>query len=219
MKPYFHIIFGAALLTFISCNVIDKLANTPPIIEAIIAEKTICSVGDTVWVKVEATDAEEDPLTGSWIADGGFFINAQGLKVEWVAPKTAGYYTLQVTVRDDKGGQNEDRISLTVLPQEKPTVRIVRPEDGAFLTALGNLTIEVAAEPVDFVGVDFYIDGTKRLSDSSPPFIMDWPLAGICGMMRIKAIAFRLDATHIWAADSIRVNIEGVIPVPKIKGK
>lgn len=204
-------------MALISCNVIDKLANTPPLINSITAEKTVCNVGDTLWVKVQAVDAEDDPMTGSWTADGGFFLGSQGMQVDWVAPKTAGYYTLVVTVRDDKGGQTEDRISITVLPQEKPVVRITRPQDGDYFPALGLLTIDVAAEPADFIGVDFYIDGIKRLKDTAPPFTMDWPLAGLSGSLRIKAVAFRLDAPEIWAADSIRVSIEGVIPIPKTK--
>ncbi|MBN2354724.1 hypothetical protein JXO59_01355 [candidate division KSB1 bacterium] len=217
MKKIVNISIGLILFFVLSCNVVDKLTNTPPLVESISAEKIICNVGDTLWVRVQVSDPDDDPVTASWTADGGFFISNQGIEVDWVAPKTAGYYTLIVTVRDDKGGEMEERISITVLPLEKPVVRITQPQDGAYFTALGSLTITVSAEPANFVGVEFYLDDVKRLSDPSPPFTMDWPLDGLSGPLRIKAVAFRLDSPGIQSADSIRVSIEGVIPVPRIK--
>jgi hypothetical protein len=199
-----------------SCNVVDKLANTPPVIEKVAADRTLCTVGDTLGVQVKARDVDDDPLSASWTADGGVFIGQQGMKVEWVAPSQPGVFTLRVTVSDDKGGDTDDRITITVLSREKPTVRITRPLDGALITALGNLKVEVTAEPIGFISVAFLFNGVRKAVDAAPPYSTELALAGLSGPLRIEAIASRTDQPAMSSADSVRIIVQGVIPIPRL---
>jgi len=200
----------------LSCNVVDKLVNTPPVIESVTADRTLCTVGDTLGVQVKARDVDDDPLSASWTSDGGVFISRQGMQVEWVAPSQPGLFTLRVTVSDDKGGESEDRITITVLSREKPTIRITQPVDGAMIPALGSLKVEVTAEPVGFISVAFLFNGVKRAVDAASPYATELPLTGLSGPLLIEAVASRTDQPAMSSADSVRILVQGVIPIPRL---
>jgi hypothetical protein len=51
-------------------------------------------------------------------------------------------------------------------------------------------------------------------SDATTPYSFSWPLDGLYGWTEIKAVAYRSHPANIHAADSIRVAIQGVIPIP-----
>jgi hypothetical protein len=71
----------------------------------------------------EANDTDGDTLTYQWLADGGT-IKGEGSSVTWVAPDTAGNYTVTVAVTDGKGGEATDSTTIAVIdkPNQPPTI-------------------------------------------------------------------------------------------------
>jgi len=62
-------------------------------------------------------------LTYQWSADGGT-IKGEGSSITWVAPDTAGSYTIEVTIADGKGGtvSESTTIAVTDKPNQPPTI-------------------------------------------------------------------------------------------------
>ena len=212
-KRSIKLVLPFALL--LSCGVVEKLANRAPSIERVSAESFTVLVGDTVLVWVVATDPDEDELTASWTSNGGSFIGNQGDTVRWIAPRSENSYELFVTVKDANGGEAEGSITLTVSSLSKPQVRITDPRNGEAIVAIGSTEIQVDASPADFIArVEFYIDDKLLGSDSTTPYRFSWPLDGLYGWKEIKAVAYRAHPANTYAADSIKVAIQGVIPIP-----
>ncbi len=207
------LIFG--LLT-ISCGVVEKLANRPPQIKQVIADRYVVMVGDTVIVSVQASDPDKDELTFSWNASGGHFVGSQGEQVRWIAPKIEGVYDVEVTVRDKNGGEAVEKVSISVMSESRPSVRITQPKDGEYITALGSVEVQVDASPVAFIDrVEFYVDGKLLSIDKFPPFSEPWAVSGLSGPKKVKAVAWRVGAGSVKGADSVTVILQGVIPIPK----
>jgi hypothetical protein len=200
----------------VSCGVVEKLANRAPMIKKLVAGEYTIMVGDTTSVSVEATDPDEDELSYSWNATGGYFISNQGQAVHWIAPKVEGIYEIEVTVRDTNGGEADDKVSITVMSENKPTVSITQPQDGAYLTALGSIAIEADVSPLSFIDrVEFQVDGQPLGTDKHPPFSQTWQLPGLTGAKKIRVVAWRTGTGSISSADSITVFLQGVIPIPR----
>ncbi|HPG38451.1 MAG TPA: Ig-like domain-containing protein [bacterium] len=207
------------MLIFISafsCGVVEKLNNREPVIKELKADRQTVMVGDTVTVNVVATDPDNDELTYSWDADGGIFINRDQSSVQWIAPTRQDDFSIDVTVRDENGGEAHDNITITVLADTRPDVRITNPADGQYIPALNNVEITVAAEPVAYIDkVEFYINGQLLGTDSTPPaFTCTWPLTHYSGNVGITAIAYRSQPRPSQASDSLTVSIQGVVPIP-----
>jgi hypothetical protein len=96
--------------------------NEPPIINSLIAEKEVATLTESQ-ITCQATDADGDVLSYQWSADGGT-IKGEGSSINWVAPDTAGNYTVKVTVTDGKGGEATDSTNVAVIykPNEPPTI-------------------------------------------------------------------------------------------------
>jgi hypothetical protein len=83
------------------------VANTPPVINAIMATPSLINSAATSAIEVDATDADGDPLTYAYSVDLGSFNDDEGPLAEYQAPavtqdETA---TLSVTVSDGRGGE------------------------------------------------------------------------------------------------------------------
>jgi|GEM_PF-806985 len=90
------------------------LAGHAPVISSVTADPTTVGVGASSTITCAATDADGDPLTYAWSADGGT-VSASGSSVTWTAPSAAGEYTVSVTVADGTGRTAERSVVLTAI--------------------------------------------------------------------------------------------------------
>lgn len=116
----------AVLLLSSACNTSSPTPppppNQPPTINFLTAEKEAFTLSESQIV-CEANDTDGDTLTYQWSADGGT-IKGEGSSVAWVAPDTAGNYTVKVVVTDGKGGEATDSTTIAVIdkPNQPPTI-------------------------------------------------------------------------------------------------
>ncbi len=76
--------------------------NSPPTVVSVVVNPTDVDPGQSTSVMVTASDPDGDPLTYAYSVNGGA-INGTGPMVQWIAPNTAGAYSLTVTVSDPDG--------------------------------------------------------------------------------------------------------------------
>ena len=97
-------------------------ANQLPTINSITAPQKVNSSTECQ-ISCEATDADGDTLSYIWSADNGT-IEGEGNSITWVAPDTAGNYTIKLLVTDSKGGEAIDSVTITVTsrPNQPPTI-------------------------------------------------------------------------------------------------
>ncbi len=207
-----------AIIFLVSCGVVEKLANKLPIINSIIAEPRQIGTQDTTTLKVIAEDPDGDMLSYKW-DDGsvGELLSNTESEVKWVAPEFSGKYRIEVTVKDENGGKTKGDVYVTVKGDESPVVSFVHPTEGEIIPGIGKYTIEVNVD-FDFpiARVDFFMDDSLLYSDDSKPYqFPDWDVTLLAGEVMLRAVAFdQLDLSN-YGADSVRVFIEGVVPVPK----
>jgi hypothetical protein len=96
--------------------------NQPPIINSLTAEKEVDTLSESQII-CQATDTDGDVLSYQWSASGGT-IKGEGSSITWVAPDTAGNYTIQVTVTDGKGGKANNSKTIAVIdkPNQPPVI-------------------------------------------------------------------------------------------------
>ncbi|MBM4447299.1 MAG: PKD domain-containing protein [Chloroflexi bacterium] len=120
-----------ALLLSSACNISSPPPtpppppNQPPTINSLTAENEALTLSESQII-CEANDADSDNLTYQWSADGGI-IKGEGSSITWVAPDTAGSYTIAVTITDDKGGTVGESTTIAVIdkPNQPPTITSV----------------------------------------------------------------------------------------------
>jgi hypothetical protein len=95
--------------------IISVQQNSNPIIDGYESLNNRPATGETVTINVIAHDPDGDELSYQWEADGGSFSSINGADASWVAPSTAGNYTITVTVRDNKGGSDDIDIPIEVI--------------------------------------------------------------------------------------------------------
>jgi len=201
---------------FVSCGVVEKLANRAPIIHKVSADRDTVFVGDTVTVTVDATDPDEDELTFSWSATGGIFISRQSQQVKWIAPKREDTFELQVIVRDENGGEAGESVNINVVSPSKPKIEITQPTDGQYIVGLGTIEIKAKVSPETFIdSVEFFINDQSLGVDQTPPYSFMWTVTGLSGWTEVKVVAYKSVPEAIQSADSIKVSIQGVVPIPK----
>lgn len=213
MKRFFSaILFLVAAGCMMSCEELGSLiqANKPPAIDRVFALRDRLLPTDTTTVIVEARDPEGGALSYEWSKEGGTLSSTSGRHVLWTAP-AAGNYKISVKVRDDKRGETQGQVTITVLGSEKPTVKIVQPTDGAFIPGLGVFVIEaLASHPNGIQRVDFQIGTNSVVSATSPPYRYLWRVDGLSGPATIIVRAFRAGSAGEPGIDSVRVSVEGV---------
>jgi len=120
----------AALLLSSACNIFSPPPpplpppppNHPPVINSVTAEKEVTTLSESQII-CEATDTDGDTLTYQWSADGGT-IKGESSSITWVAPDTAGNYTVTVAVTDGKGGKASNSTTIAVIekPNQPPAI-------------------------------------------------------------------------------------------------
>ena len=128
--------------------------NQPPIISSLTAEKEVNSLSESQII-CEATDADGDILSYQWSADGGT-IKSEGSTITWVAPDTAGNYTVRVTVTDGNGGEANNSTTIAVIdkPNQPPTITSLTrdgklPDEDNRIRQWTTVTIQCNSEDPD----------------------------------------------------------------------
>lgn len=122
MKPryivsIFIFIFLAVFMT--SCEK-DEKTNSLPVIQSVTVSPNTINANGMVNINVVALDSDNDVLTYAYQVTGGS-ISGTGPNVSWTAPSTEGAHSVNVTVRDGKGGIASQSATLTVL---KPITQV-----------------------------------------------------------------------------------------------
>ena len=96
--------------------------NAPPVIHSLTADTKVM-VSSTGEIICKADDPDGDSLTFSWSADSGI-IRGRGDSVTWTAPELPEISTVEVTVKDNNGGEAvaSIRITVTDTPNRPPVI-------------------------------------------------------------------------------------------------
>ncbi len=124
----------------------------------------------------------------------------------WNAASAApGSHTIQARAYDAAGNTTNTSVTVTVPDSTAPTVSITSPANGATVSG----TVALAATASDNVGVsrvEFRVDGTLLVSDTSAPYSTTWNAAGAApGTHTIQARAY--DAAGNTTNSSVTVTV------------
>jgi hypothetical protein len=201
------------IILFIACDPdLFKPKDESPEVGNIQSSLSEIFVGDTVKFWVIATDPDGGTLNYIWNSNGGDFITShEEDSVMWRAPFQGGKYFVQVNVANkNKSVTKEKQVDVTSL--NKPVVRILSPLDQQYLVQYETTKIEAEAfHENNILYVEFFVNDSsiKILSGKQTNiYSMDWIIGNNVGATEIKVSATATTTN----ADSIIVNIEGVIP-------
>lgn len=206
-------------LSLLVCGVVDKLGNRDPIIKSIAADPPEIGIQDTTTLTVVAEDPDGDQLAYNWDSSGqGRFISNLGSRVKWIAPAYSGRFPLRVKVTDENNGKASALVTVDVRSDERPIVTITRPVDNELIIGLGFYPIQVSVNynwSID--RVDFFMGHDSLLfSDRTVPYeFAQWNVTALSGPVLLVARAFVAGKPALYGEDSVHVNIEGTVPIPK----
>jgi hypothetical protein len=89
------------------------VANYPPRIKALSADRSTVLRADTARIYCTATDRDGDTLIFTWQPSRGIILG-NGSSVRWAAPDSVGTDTVKCTIQDGHGGQDSARVILGV---------------------------------------------------------------------------------------------------------
>ena len=104
---------------FVSGVIIDyqtgqTVANYPPRIKSLAADKQVVVANDFSNIYCTAIDKDNESLTYEWSVSGGSFTGT-GAVINWQAPLSPGTFTIICNVSDDQGGTASDTLSIEVV--------------------------------------------------------------------------------------------------------
>lgn len=138
------IVVAVALLSILFETV---LANHQPAITSLEAEPERVLPSGSCQIACTASDSDGDELSYDWSASGGE-INGVGAVVTWIAPDSAGFYDVAVTVTDGGGGEVISQVAITVKGNEPPYINSL-VADAAWTTPSGSLQLTCTASDPD----------------------------------------------------------------------
>ena len=104
LLPIYFLLFFSLVLLLSGCKTTTESKNNPPVISAVNVNPQTVNTGGNATVTVTASDQDNNPLTYTYVPNGGA-ISGTGSTVNWTAPGTAGAYSVAVTVTDGEGGE------------------------------------------------------------------------------------------------------------------
>ncbi len=107
-----------------SVEVEEGIPNRPPLITSFESSRTSLPAGESCTLTVTVMDADGDLLTYSYSASDGI-IEGEGGVVEYIAPKETGSVRITATVRDGRGGEDTDEITLDIRDVSDPKPPVI----------------------------------------------------------------------------------------------
>jgi hypothetical protein len=219
MNKIFLVLWIPVLL-WISCDPdLFKQKQAPQIFSITSDKGFIINPGDTITLTVEATNPEEGELSYEWSAQAGVFLSSLDDKsVVWKAPFSGGTYPVRVKVSNaDKS--SERSADVVVRSMIAPLVRMIQPQDNAFLVQYS--TIEIEADAIHENGIFrawLVVNDTLEITQvpkiEGSRYKFTWNTDIPYGPAELKVIA-EANITGVQGSDSVNVTIEGVIPGKK----
>jgi archaellin len=114
-------------------------ANHRPIITSLEAEADWTTPSGSLQVTCTASDSDGDKLSYNWSASRGK-ISGIGAAVNWTAPPSIGSYNVTVTVTDGRGGEDMDKVTITVSANRPPYITSL-VADADWTTPSGSLQL------------------------------------------------------------------------------
>ncbi len=121
--------------------------NHVPSITSLKSEKNLMLPWDTCQVECIALDEDGDDLSYEWTTDEGE-IYGEGASISWGSPSTEGIFHIDVRVTDDRGGEADDSITITVRENDSPDITRLAA-DADWVVPAASSRIECDAEDSD----------------------------------------------------------------------
>lgn len=117
---------------------IDVATNEPPEISRVRAQPGVVLPDQSATITCTAEDADGDSLTYTWSAVEGS-ISGSGNVITWTAPGHAGYFEIEVTVDDSRGGTDTSNDTIQVEGLKVTTTLKPVPEESGSVRSDGNV--------------------------------------------------------------------------------
>ncbi len=131
--------------------------NEPPEISHVRAKSSVVVLEHSTTITCTAEDPDGDPLTYAWSATEGS-ISGSGSTVTWTAPGRAGYFTVEVTVEDNRGGSTTSSVTLQTEGIKRTTVlKPVSEESGAVKSDGTTLSLFTVGDDSTNNGIRVYL--------------------------------------------------------------
>jgi len=171
-----------ALTIFPGCGGTAPPVNHSPTIIILTADSSSINVNQSITITCIATDQDGDNLTYIWTKNGGT-ISGSGSAITWIAPATAGTYTITCTVSD---GELTDGQNISIDVEQGSTTQ--EPELIEIASAEINLNeggiIEVTDLENELFGVRLIIEPImekeKAIIDEILNVVISMGLLGTC---------------------------------------
>jgi hypothetical protein len=200
-----------------SCNP-EKIFRNAPVIEQLSVQPEQVNPFDTVYASVTATNTEEGILSYKWSVspEQGFFLDGTGgASTRWIAPTVGGDYTFKILVSNDYKS-TERTAPVRVVEAGNPLVRILAPANDDYFVQRSSIDIQAEAfhnngiNRIQLFVKDLFISEQSGSSANSYQFSFA-PDSSYLGKVEIK-IAAIANFVFTVGADSVVVNIEGIVP-------
>jgi hypothetical protein len=180
---------------------------------------------DTVKFWINATNPEEGQLSYEWAIkdDGGdnagdFIGSNKTDTLIWKAPIVGGIYEVKVTIsNNDESITRTEQIRVVTLVA--PLVTILSPNDGAYIVQYQNTKVKAEViHPLGIYQTELIVNDTLHVAISSGNgddiYEFNWQANVPSGKAEVKIMA-EANVTGAVGADSVVINIEGIIPGKK----
>ncbi len=142
----YTVLFLSSLVILIQCKSSTGPGNTAPQILSLIPSKSIVDFQETISVKADVSDIENDSLAFLWIANQGSFTFTSLDSAIWRAPSVSGTADIVLRVNDPFNGIDVDSVIINIQNQ-LPVISSLTASENNIL--VGNIIIlnTTATEP------------------------------------------------------------------------
>ena len=211
---------AAATATFTNVVVAPTVPpNEPPAVTLLApASGTTYTAPANIAFQATASDAD------GTVSRVEFFAGAQLIASDATSPYSAtwsdvpaGVYDLTAVAIDDAGASatsSTARVTVSVPPNQPPSVSITSPGSGASYTAPATVAISAAATDGDgtVARVDFYGGATLIGSDATAPYSASWSNVA-AGSYALSAVAFDNGGASTTSA-AVSITVTGTTATP-----
>ena len=182
----------------------QTVTNYPPRIKSLASASTQLLKSDSTLIYATAVDLDQNDLEYSWSSESGSFIGS-GSNITWVAPATAGHYSIQVQVSDGNSEPVLEHINIEVVEKFNVAPKINDVNANPRKLDLGG-TSEIECLASDEDGDEITMNWSSTAgSIEGTNGIIQWTAPNEEGNYFIKCIASDPDGAS--ASDSIEVSV------------